>query len=193
MTEKPAHTNIAGIKQLYLLIETVGSEEFLVGIAYPFRSDGASWNEPTIKPNIVHSNQSTGWGHSDQDLSLGSLNIGTDVQSGGFGRNIDSRTGVNLQGLIGTISLDINSARILPLKRLWYLTNCNASRNYEGKSEDPSCNDIFKIYGRKNFFKLKKLSTKIRIRYTLNWITATQNSLYKIKLTRNTSNRINID
>ena len=87
------------------MIKTVGSEEFLEGIAHPFRRHVARQNDPTIQLTIVHPNQTTGWGEIDWDYyPLGSLKSGIDVQSGVFGRNADNRTRVNPQGPIETTS-----------------------------------------------------------------------------------------
>ena len=52
---------------------------------------------PDIQPTIVQYNQLNGWIHSDWESPLGILKSSTDVQSGGFGRNIDNCTGVNPQ------------------------------------------------------------------------------------------------
>ena len=82
--------------------EIVGSENISVGIAHLFRTHRANRNDRTIQPTIIHSNQSSGQGHSDGDYSpLGSLDSGTDAQRGGSGRNIDNCTGVNPQGVTG--------------------------------------------------------------------------------------------
>ena len=60
--------------QVYLLTEIGGSVKLLVDIANPFRTHKANRKYPNIQPTIVHSNQATGPGHSDQDYSsLGSL------------------------------------------------------------------------------------------------------------------------
>ena len=103
VTEQLYHTNSAGMRQILFPIETVDSEEFSVGIAHTFRSNGARQNDLAIQPTIFQSNQDTGWGNSDQDFHLGSLKSVTDVQSGYFRRNIDNRTVVNPQGPIRTI------------------------------------------------------------------------------------------
>ena len=63
--EQPSRTNIDGVKQFLLLIETVGSEEFSVLIMHPFRSHGARRNNLTIQLTIIHSNQSARWLPSD--------------------------------------------------------------------------------------------------------------------------------
>ena len=96
VTEQPA--------QVLLKVKTGGYEKFLVGIAHPFRNHRARWNEPNIQPTILHSNQDTGWGHSDQEYyPLRSLKSGTDIISVGYGRNIDTHTWVNPQGTIRTV------------------------------------------------------------------------------------------
>ena len=55
--------------QVLLLTEIGGSVKFLVGIAHPFRIHRANWNDPTIRPTIVHSNQVKIWVNSDRDYS----------------------------------------------------------------------------------------------------------------------------
>ena len=66
--------------QVSLLTEIGVSIKFSVGIAHPFRTHAANQNEPTIQPNLVHSNQATGSGHIYWDYSpLRSLDSGTDV------------------------------------------------------------------------------------------------------------------
>ena len=97
--------------QFWLPIENLGSEKFLVGIAHTLSNHRTRHNDPTIQPTIFHSNQETGWVHSDWEyFHIGSLKSGTDVRSGGFGKNIDYRTGLNTQVPIRTIIPDINSA-----------------------------------------------------------------------------------
>ena len=128
MTEQPYHTNSSGMNHFFLSIGTVEYEDLLVVITHPFRSHISYCNNPYIKPTIVHLNQATGWGHNDHEyFTLRSFDIGTAVQSGLSGRNIDNRTGVNLKGTIGTIITDIESKRISPFKDLSHLTNWNAS------------------------------------------------------------------
>ena len=61
VTEKLAHTNSTGVKQLLFKIDTVGSGELSVGIAQPFSSHRGHWNNLTIKPTIVHYNQAIVW------------------------------------------------------------------------------------------------------------------------------------
>ena len=95
----------------------------LVGIAHPFRTHRANWHGPTIQPNITHSNQATGWGHSDWDYPpLRILDSGTDIRSRGSGQKIDNHTGVNPQGPIGTIIPYTNSA-----------SNCDISTPSSGR------------------------------------------------------------
>ena len=47
------------MKQYLFPIETLDSEDLLVGIAHPFRIHGARQNDMAIQPAIVHSNQET--------------------------------------------------------------------------------------------------------------------------------------
>ena len=52
--------------------------------------------DPTIQPTIVHLNQATGPGHSDQNhFPIRILNSGIDIPRSG--RNIDNLFGMNLQ------------------------------------------------------------------------------------------------
>ena len=68
------------LAQLFLPIETGGSDKFLVGIAHLFRTHRENPNDPTILPTIAQSNQATGWVHSDQNyFPLESLKSVTDV------------------------------------------------------------------------------------------------------------------
>ena len=70
------------LAQVLLPIKTVGYKNVSLVIAHPFRSQRVSWNDLTIQPTITHSNEATLYGHSDWYYSpLGSLKIGTDVQS----------------------------------------------------------------------------------------------------------------
>ena len=95
--------------QVLFPTEIEGSVKLSVGIVHPFRTHTVNRNDPTIKPTIIHSNQSTGPVHIDQDYSpLGNFYSGTYILIGGSGRNIDSCTGVNPQGTIKTIILEPN-------------------------------------------------------------------------------------
>ena len=145
------------MKQFLLPIVTLGSEELYVGIAHPFSSQIACWNNPTIQPTIVHSNQANGWGHSDwYYFPIMSLKNGTDVRSGESGYNIDNRTEVNPQGPVRTIIPDINILRSFPIRWLSDFTNWDLMSHDVGQSEEHVCNDIYK-----NAPELKKLSAKI--------------------------------
>ena len=93
---------------------------------------------------------------------------------------------------IGTIIPDMNTTRSLPLRGMQDLTNWNSLMNDAGRSDYPVWNDIFRNAGRKKMFKLKKLSAKIRIQFTLTWLTATPINLYQIKLIQIKSNRITL-
>ena len=160
VTEQPAHTNSTAVKKFLLTIKTLGYEEFSMGITHPFRIHGSCRNGPTIQPNTVHSNQATRWGHSDRYSPLRSLKIGTGVRSGVFGRNVDKFTGVNPQGVIGTIIPEMNTVRRFPFRGLSGFTNWNALRHDPGQSEDHVCNNIKYIYMREKSFEFENFYQK---------------------------------
>ena len=65
-TEQPA--------QILLPTENGGSVKFSLGIVNSFRTHTENRTDPTIQPTIVHSNQATRIGHSDQEnFPIGSL------------------------------------------------------------------------------------------------------------------------
>ena len=157
VTEKLAHTNSTGVKQLLFKIDTVGSGELSVGIAQPFSSHRGHWNNLTIKPTIVHYNQAIVWWHSDWYFFIRIFKSGIDVQSRWFGNNIYNLTGVDPQGTIGTISPDLNSARRLSITLMSYFINWNASSRDAGRSEDHVGSDIFKNAGSEKRFEIEKV------------------------------------
>ena len=89
---KPPPRNLATEQpdQVSLPTEIGGSVKLSVGIVHPFRTNNANHNNPTIQPTIVHSNQSTSWGHSDWNhFPLDILDSDPDAGSKGSGKNID--------------------------------------------------------------------------------------------------------
>ena len=109
--------------QVLLPTKIGGSIKLLVGIANSFKTNKVNRMDLTIRPTIVHSNQLTIPGHSDQDyFLLGSLDSGTDAPISG--PNIDNRTRMNPHGPIVTTILESNSA-----------SNCNIFDSFRGKSD----------------------------------------------------------
>ena len=84
MIDKSDHTNQDGVEIISLLIITEGPKEFAV--EQPSGRSGAHFDETTSKPTTIHSNKLTAtieiWGHSDRDISLGSLESCREVLSG---------------------------------------------------------------------------------------------------------------
>ena len=82
----------------------------------------------------------------------------TNFRSGGYGRNIDNRTGANPQGSIGTITPETNSERNCDIFNSVSSTLDLAYRKYLGhgtaksKNENRGGNNIFENAERKNNF-----------------------------------------
>ena len=87
------------------------------------------------------------------------MNSTTDVRSGGSGKNVDNRDGVDQKGPIVTIIPDINRESS-PLIGLSDFTKWNARRHDSGQSEEPVFKNVFKNYGREKTFEVEKVEHK---------------------------------
>ena len=141
-----------------------------------------SLDNTTSNSPIFHSDEETTiiskWGCDDQNISLGSLEIRTEVWRGGFGCIGNGVIGMNPSGTIrgncpqGTKS---GSFEIFEsLRGVYYFSHRSSLLCHVSEiSENPGCDIMFKNTGHKLFLKLKKMGTKI-LKFSFNLTTPTQ-------------------
>ena len=104
--DKLAHTNCSGVEKtsLLLIYEPLGTEIIAIGGLQYFRRTGASLNNTTSEPPVIHSNQAnttvTRRVNSDRTVSLESLDSRPEVQRRLIGWSGNDGIGMNPPGTI---------------------------------------------------------------------------------------------
>ena len=105
MTKNHGHTNSTGVEMtsLPLIAEPLDRPKvFTVVRLQPFGSSGSRLENTKSRPPIIYSNQAIATidrrVHGDRNISLGSLEICTEVRRGGFGRSTNEFIRMNPSG-----------------------------------------------------------------------------------------------
>ena len=102
MTDQLSHTNRAGAETtlLPIITEPLGPKLFALGELKHFGCSVTRLDSNTSHPPFIKSDQTTAtvdrWGHSDKNISLGSLDSHTEVKIVGLGWISDDGIGTNL-------------------------------------------------------------------------------------------------
>ena len=148
------------MEHVLLSVITVWSKEFAVGGA-------------RLDDNLIHSNPMGAsinrQGNGDREISLGSLNSGTEIQRIGFGRNKNGGIGVNSPITTGSISPQITRTKqgsfdiFDYIKGISDLSYRSASWNdaEKVKVKTLEATELSKMLSARIILKLKKLGAKI--------------------------------